>query len=564
MGKIPASAHYREADTPGESCSTCDFFNPQTSTCEMFDNAPVESAMTCDDWAGRIDKAESYADPTAGFEGLSPDDISLLATSASTIALERVTKATTVRAAGLAVRAADTGRVLMIQRSHEDKADPARGTWEFPGGKLNDGEHPHAAAKREWQEETGARLPRGRHVGEWRSGVYHGFIHEVPSENSVKINLDPERRRVMNPDDPDCDHIEVAAWWDPAHLRNMRALRPELRNSRPWQKVGIAKGQARPAEMNLRVNGVSAVPGGHRVYRMVTKDGRYVGSTSPTRVRARKGDVLKIQANDFLQDAASDDLRWQNAHVAGYSDAPHTWRDLQAMAGDTLYKDGAPGPAGDLPAADDQGWASSDFPSGPTLSAVHVNMPLPSLSVVYIPDGTKRKAKKQPVLRGEFLPVSKAERWRQLVYGVVLEPNVLDSQDDYMLAHHVEKTAHNYLKKAIRGASSVAKLQHRAQGFFKSKPSIVPVESYIAPCDFSYDGMDMIKKGTWVMVMHVEDPGLWQDFLDGKYTGFSVGGSGVRQSMHVPVDLVDHGYIAHPQPSEWPMAPSPGQLGSFV
>ena len=96
-----------------------------------------------------------------------------------------------------------------------------------------------------------------------------------------------------------------------------------------------------------------------------------------------------------------------------------------------------------------------------------------------------------------------------------------------MLPHHVERTAHDYLKKAIRGRSSVAKLQHGAHkgGFSKTQSSIVPVESFIAPVDFSYDGKEQIKKGSWVLVMHVEDPELWQEFLDGKYRAFSVGGS---------------------------------------
>ncbi len=118
-----------------------------------------------------------------------------------------------------------------------------------------------------------------------------------------------------------------------------------------------------------------------------------------------------------------------------------------------------------------------------------------------------------------------------------------------MLPHHVERAAHGYLKRAIRGKSSVAKLQHRAQGFFKDKPSICPVESFIAPIDFSYDGKEMIKAGSWVLCMHVEDPALWQDFLDGKYAAFSVGGTGVRQSVSASNDLAEHDQIGRQQPN---------------
>ena len=304
-----------------------------------------------------------------------------------------------------------------------------------------------------------------------------------------------------------------------------------------WEREEIAeakveKAQARGATLHLRIHGMSKTSGGMRVYRMVTRDGHYVGRTNATRVRARKGDVLKVQAEDLLQ-TAQGDMQWVNPNVvSGYQDGPpHSWRELEAYAGGAVVKDGAPGPAGDLPPAGDEG-NSSGFPSGPTLDAVHVNTPLPDISVAYTGTAAaRRRAHGNSVLQGEFLPITKAQAKKQLVYGVVLEPNSLDSQDDFMLPHQVERTAHGYLKRAIRGTSSVAKLQHRRIGFKKEKPSIVPVESFIAPCDFTYDGMDMIKKGTWVMVMHVEDPNLWQDFLDGKYTGFSVGGSGIRRAM---------------------------------
>ena len=93
------------------------------------------------------------------------------------LAHAEVEKADRVRAAGIAVRAADTGRVLMLQRAGDPRRDEHAGKWEFPGGRLNDGEHPHDAARREWQEEMGVRLPRGKHAGSWRSGVYQGFVH---------------------------------------------------------------------------------------------------------------------------------------------------------------------------------------------------------------------------------------------------------------------------------------------------------------------------------------------------------------------------------------------------
>jgi len=139
----------------------------------------------------------------------------------------RGSRASKIKAAGVAVMAADTGRVLMLQRGLEDD-DPAAGTWEFPGGCLEDYEQPLEAAVREWQEETGQYLPRGQMLPGWQSsnGRYEAFVYVIPSEREVDVH--GERADVTNPDDPDGDLVEALAWWNPAHMKKNPALRQEL------------------------------------------------------------------------------------------------------------------------------------------------------------------------------------------------------------------------------------------------------------------------------------------------------------------------------------------------
>lgn len=88
--------------------------------------------------------------------------------------------------AGLAVQAADTGRVLMLQRAL-DPEDPAGGTWEMPGGHRDGEESPRQAAIREWQEETGLMFPDGEFTGSWTSadGVYQGFVYTIAHEADI-------------------------------------------------------------------------------------------------------------------------------------------------------------------------------------------------------------------------------------------------------------------------------------------------------------------------------------------------------------------------------------------
>ena len=151
--------------------------------------------------------------------------------------------------AGLAVRAADTGRVLMLQRANTE-GDPAAGDWEFPGGHLEDGEDPLTGACREWCEETGMSLPDdAEHADSWTSpdGVYQGHVLTVPGEDTLDLHND--RGDVTNPDDPDGDQIESIAWWEPADLVDNPAVRAELLRDLPVVMPALTGPENMPANM---------------------------------------------------------------------------------------------------------------------------------------------------------------------------------------------------------------------------------------------------------------------------------------------------------------------------
>lgn len=107
---------------------------------------------------------------------------------------------------------------------------------------------------------------------------------------------------------------------------------------------------------------------------------------------------------------------------------------------------------------------------------------------------------------------------KRLVYGIVYEPGVVDTQDDYSDEEEIEKGCHRYMK------------HYREVGakHFETNPDLPVVECYIAPVDFTIKGPygeQEVRKGSWLMVVKVESDDVWQDIKDGKLTGFSFEGT---------------------------------------
>lgn len=134
--------------------------------------------------------------------------------------------------AGIALRANDTGRVLMVQRAVENESH-ARGLWEYPGGHLDGGDSPKEAAIREFEEETGIELPKGEFVGSWTTtNGYKCFVYAIKHESDVKIE---DARSAF--DGTGDDEVENVAWWNPSDLVANPAVRVEVQSS-DWALLG--------------------------------------------------------------------------------------------------------------------------------------------------------------------------------------------------------------------------------------------------------------------------------------------------------------------------------------
>jgi len=138
-----------------------------------------------------------------------------------------------------------------------------------------------------------------------------------------------------------------------------------------------------------------------------------------------------------------------------------------------------------------------------------------------LPDKYERICK---ALDGNQIPILGSNKERQIVYGVVLEPMKLDSQDHIMTPRDIEDTCHRFM-----GNGCVIKSEHDKE--IRAKP----IESFVAPQDLQYHHHDLgtqtVRKGSWVLGVHVSDPAHWQRVISGDYTGFSVGGFGLHTEL---------------------------------
>lgn len=136
-----------------------------------------------------------------------------------------------------------------------------------------------------------------------------------------------------------------------------------------------------------------------------------------------------------------------------------------------------------------------------------------------------RAAHPEEIAKAMFVPIAKVDEEKRLIYGVVLEPDVVDTQGDFATAEAIEQAAHDFLARyRIIGE------QHRKA----ARPTEI-VENYITPHDLRL-GSQEVRKGAWVMVVRVLADSLWADVKGGLYTGFSIGGWGEGKPARAPVE----------------------------
>jgi 8-oxo-dGTP diphosphatase len=97
----------------------------------------------------------------------------------------------------------DSGKVFIAKRKPPGRMP---GMWEFPGGKIEEGETPEQCLKRELREEFGIEATVGRRVG---TNVHHYDFYTV--------ELMAYRARILAGEIRLNDHADMA-WVEPGNL----------------------------------------------------------------------------------------------------------------------------------------------------------------------------------------------------------------------------------------------------------------------------------------------------------------------------------------------------------
>jgi len=131
---------------------------------------------------------------------------------------------------------------------------------------------------------------------------------------------------------------------------------------------------------------------------------------------------------------------------------------------------------------------------------------------IHRPEDQKKKT--EEVSDEITVPIMKREKDRQLVYGIVLEADSVDTQGEFMKADQIEKTAHAYIQK-----SRVIGLGHTKVA------DAALVETVILHKGDVFYGTK-IKKTSWAIGVFVKDAAIWKKVEKGEINAFSVGGFG--------------------------------------
>lgn len=112
---------------------------------------------------------------------------------------------------------------------------------------------------------------------------------------------------------------------------------------------------------------------------------------------------------------------------------------------------------------------------------------------------------------------------QRMVYGVAIEPDVKDLHGEVISEETCRQAAHDYMRD--HGGINV---EHPGLDGYNPHVDAVVVESVIMPCDVADWHGSPVRKGAWVVGIHVPSEAVWKSAKAGKFGGLSIEGTALR------------------------------------
>jgi len=123
------------------------------------------------------------------------------------------------------------------------------------------------------------------------------------------------------------------------------------------------------------------------------------------------------------------------------------------------------------------------------------------------------KAEKSTVMK-----IIKVDKKKQIVGGIIYEPDEIDSQGEFTDAEEIEKAMEKFMEKYATDTNRI-RINHKGKRYH------FPIIECFQPEEDTKKGGEIIKKGAWWLEVKVTNPAIWKMIEDKELEGFSMGGT---------------------------------------
>lgn len=133
--------------------------------------------------------------------------------------------------------------------------------------------------------------------------------------------------------------------------------------------------------------------------------------------------------------------------------------------------------------------------------------------------------------KATLFKLEKADEDRQVAYGVVYAPGVLDAQGEFTDQYEIEAAAYRFMK-----AKRVDRVDQNHD--FQPLDGVYVAESWLVKAGDPWFGE---LPGSWAVGVKVDDKDVWERLQKGELWGFSMAGQAEREEVTPPEDTPDAG-----------------------